>query len=191
MKKYLFLSLLLCSSLIHAQDSGKIIRTDLDGDGKPDTVKLLSNSRLYIQLSSQKQPIIEPEIEGEDDTPSYLRAAHVGFIQSFSGMRWWASLHFAYDKASRQIQLIGMDRESYGTATNDGSGKDSTNLKTGEYIGKWHHYDAQKQKLYTYPTIKTRLNIAPIDLTDVNYESKIGDIWDKIQSIKKARGIDE
>ncbi len=188
MQKFLVLGFFFFSSLAYAQDSDQIIHTDLDGDGKPDTVQL-QNYRLHIKLSSQKQPIIEPESEGENDPPS-LRVARVGFIESFDGMRYGSSYHFAYDKASRQIQVIGMDQYSLGNAANDGSGKDSVNLQTGDYVGKWHYYDHKNEKLRAYPTINTRLKIKPIYLNDTNFNHKLNDIWYQIDQLKTERGID-
>ncbi len=184
-KQALFISLFFFSSLVYAQDSDQIIHIDLDSDGKPDTVQLQDN-RLHIQLSSQKQPIIEPETE-LDTLPATLRVVRVGFIETFAFPGGQSSYHFAYDKQSHQIQLIGIDIEYFPNRSLPNYGKGSLNLKTGNYIGKWTILNGKKNTIRTIP-IQTNLKITPVIL-DANFERNSIAASHKMYEIEEAHGI--
>lgn len=185
MKKYILMSAFtLLSSIVYAEE--RLIK-DIDGDGKKDVI-WLENDRLHIKLSSQNHRIMRDIYEPLGDEPPFLHNKKVGFELSFSAMRWGHSYHYAYDKASKNIQLIGYNLWAFGNASQDGSGDDSVNLKTGDYIGKWRYMysDGEQHKLRTYQIPKTRLqNIRPIAWNDPKLNQKLQLMHQAINQVKK------
>lgn len=158
MKKLLLISILsLFSTHIYADN---VIQKDLDADGKPDRV-WLQDDVLHIKLSSQNKIITEHNI---CDEPPRLKNARVGFIISCDAMRHGSSFHYAYNPTNSKMQYIGYDFWALGNAANDGGGKESLNLKTGDYVAQWRLRDTKTGKLRDHH-IKTRLpNIQPLDV---------------------------
>lgn len=150
-KKFFFL--LLFPSLIFAQDSH--LSADFDGDGIAD--KLSShNGTVVYQLSSQKFRKVSSS-KFIDSGEIFFAKAKNGFRISLNQMRASNAYQFRYEKETEKMRLIGMEREEFGPANNDGSGESSVNLLTNTYIGEWNYFDNQKVKLIKIPTIKKKM----------------------------------
>lgn len=185
MKKYILMSAFaLLSSIVYAEE--RLVK-DIDGDGKKDVI-WLEDSALHIKLSSQNNRVMRDIHEPLGDEPPFLHDKRVGFELSFSAMRWGHRYHYAYDKASHNINIIGYNLWAFGNASNDGSGDDSVNLKTGDYIGQWNYLylDGNQHKLRTYRIPKTRLpNIRPIAWDDPKRNQKLKLMRQTINQVKK------
>lgn len=185
MKKYFVLSALaLCSLTAYAEE--RLVK-DIDGDGKKDVI-WLEDSALHIKLSSQNNRVMRDIHEPLGDEPPFLHDKRVGFELSFSAMRWGHRYHYAYDKTSGKMNIIGYNLWAFGNASQDGSGDDSVNLKTGDYIGKWNYMylDGDKHKLRTYHIPKTRLpNIRPIAWDDPKRNQKLQMMRQAINQVKQ------
>lgn len=68
------------------------------------------------------------------------------------------------------MRLIGMEREEFGPANNDGSGESSVNLLTNEYIGEWNYWDNSKMELVKMPTIKKKMVFPKVYFDTMNGE---------------------
>ncbi len=84
-----------------------------------------------------------------------------------------------------------MSRYEFGNAANDGSGKSSVNLLTGDYIGNWNYYDETKNKLVKIPTIKTKMYFPKIYLEEfndeTNYPEKCATLYYKYKKIMLSK----
>ena len=183
MKKYLFIGVLaLFSQTLYAQTG---LNKDLDADGKSDRL-WLQDDDFYIKLSGQTKTLI---IQNPCDEPPRLKNARVGFIISCDAMRHGSGFHYAYNPTNSKMQVIGYDFWALGNATNDGGGKDSLNLKTGDYIGKWHLRQSATDKLRDH-RIKTRLpNIRPINVNDPQAHQQWQALWEAIKQEKRRHNL--
>ena len=83
-----------------------------------------------------------------------------------------------------------MSRYEFGPANNDGSGKSSVNLLTGDYIGNWNYSDLESDSLIKIPTIETKMKFKIINLEDFsdetyfNYSEKCSELYHKHKKIK-------
>lgn len=163
---WLFCSALFVSGTLFAQEK---LLTDIDFDGIKDSVYVdKEKSVIVCRLSSQKFKIIKSKpIEILNDQ-SGVNETHNGFQFSNHWMRAGYNNQFRFDKKTKRIQLIGMDRYEFGNAANDGSGESSVNLLTGDYIGDWNYYDHfynnEEGQLVKIPTIKTKMPFKKIYL---------------------------
>ncbi len=147
-------ALLLFSGTAFAQGN-IIITADLDGDGKPDKF-WIAGDKLHYQLSTQNsapkssKPL---DIEGLNNS---LKVSKNVVAVSLWAMRSGTEYKLRYDKTQGDFRVIGYDSENFGPATNDGSGKSSYNLLTGDYVANWNHFDMKQEKLIALPTIKKK-----------------------------------
>jgi hypothetical protein len=159
--KMALLKILVCSAILLFADStiyaqgNQSISADLDGDGKPDKF-WIKGDKFQYQLSTQKnitkssKPL---DIEGLNNSVSVAKNV---VAVSLSAMRSGIVFKLRYDNIVGDFRVIGYDSENFGPATNDGSGKSSHNLLTGDYVANWNHFDEQKEKLVALPTIKKK-----------------------------------
>lgn len=148
---------------LHAQQP---LIKDIDFDTFNDTVYIDSDS-LYIvcKLSTQEFVPIFSVVNGVEDGEFGVSSTRNGFEYYSRAMRGGFACQFRYDVKSKMVQLIGMSRYEFGNATNDGSGKSSVNLLTGDYIGDWNYYDLTANKgqgkLVKIPTIRAKMQFEP------------------------------
>lgn len=152
-KKYLLF--LLFPTLILAQE--KILSADFDGDKINDKVYLDSTiGAVVYQLSSQKFKKIASD-NFEDSGEIFFDKTNNGFKVNLIQMRSSQSYQFRYEKETGKMRLIGMQRDEFGPANNDGSGESSVNLLTNTYVGEWNYWDNEKEKLVKMPAIKRKM----------------------------------
>ena len=152
-KKYLLFCLF--PTLIFAQE--KILSADFDGDKINDKVYLDSTiGAVVYQLSSQKFKKVASD-NFKDSGEIFFDKTKGGFKVNLNQMRASYSYQFRYEKESGKMRLIGMERDEFGPANNDGSGESSVNLLTNNYIGEWNYFDVSKNKLIKMPTIKKKM----------------------------------
>ena len=150
-KSFFFLLLFPC--LIFAQDQK--LSADFDGDHITDKI-YSDNGTVVYQLSSQKFKKVSSS-NFIDSGEIFFDKTKSGFKISLNEMRASSSYQFRYEKESGKMRLIGMEREEFGPANNDGSGESSVNLLTNTYIGEWNYFDNEKVKLVKMPTIKKKM----------------------------------
>jgi hypothetical protein len=162
---------------------------DLDGDNVADSLYLDSNSsKIICKLSTQNFQKIESKFV-DSESSSWLEGTKGGFVYHQSFMRAGYACQFRYDKKIEKIQLIGMSRYEFGNAANDGSGESSVNLLTDDYIGNWHYYDHEKDKLMAIPPIKTKMHFEKIYLesfssdTYFDYGTRCAELCHKYKEI--------
>lgn len=161
--------------IIISQTSFSQIIKDLDKDGVKDSISFDQHKRVLIcKLSTHKFKPIYSQTELSDEMNSGVRETKNGFDFFVNHMRAGYANQFRYEENDKKIRLIGMSRYEFGPASNDGSGKSSVNLLTSEYIGKWNHYDLEKDSLIKMATIKTKMYFPKIYLEsyDGKYQSK-------------------
>lgn len=152
-KKYLLFCLF--PTLIFSQE--KILSADFDGDKINDKVYLDSKiGAVVYELSSQKFRKVASD-NFEDSGEIFFDKTENGFKVNSIQMRASYSYQFRYEKESGKMRLIGMKRDEFGPANNDGSGESSVNLLTNIYIGEWNYFDDNKNKLIKIPTIKKKM----------------------------------
>ena len=152
-KKYLLFFLF--PTLIFAQE--KILSADFDGDKINDKVYLDSKiGAVVYQLSSQKFKKVSSD-QFEDSGEIFFYKAKNGFRVSLNQMRASNAYQFRFEKETGKMRLIGMERDEFGPANNDGSGESSVNLLTNTYIGEWNYWDNHKTELIKIPTIKKKM----------------------------------
>ena len=159
--------LLVCLQVsARASPSDDTLSGDLDHDRIADTLIYdRANTTIICKLSSQNfRGIKSQSIENTDEAMSGLRIRGDEFDFFNSWMRAGYICAFRYDKKLKKIRLIGMSREEFGNAANDGSGHSSVNLLTGSYIGEWNYYDYEKEKLISIPAIKRKMVFVPVFL---------------------------
>lgn len=89
-------------------------------------------------------------------------------------MRWDHEWKFRYDKKYDDYVLIGSEYNSYGNATNDGSGNRSTNYLSGKRIEKFNEFDYENEELIELDPVTTKIPSTkekPLFLKDFNQES--------------------
>lgn len=158
----------LCAGFIMLFSAGQLfsqISKDLDHDGIKDSVDFDHvKDRIVCKLSSDHfKPVFSKEIEVDDDQSGLVETAG-GFEFYFNFMRAGYANQFRYEPGEKKIRLIGMNRYKFGPANNDGSGKSSVNLLTGDYIGEWNYYDHCINKLIRLPVIRTRISFQKVFL---------------------------
>lgn len=176
------LLLLFCSFLM-LHSFGQV-KKDLDGDGINDEVDYdASTSKITCKLSSQNFKAISSKANLSDELNTGVRVTKSGFEFFVAHMRAGYANQFRYDKATKQIQLIGMSRYEFGPANNNGSGESSVNLLTGQYIGDWNYYNLEQSELIKMPTIKTKMLFKKMYLQNYDgsyqsiYEEKCGALY--------------
>jgi len=163
-----FLLLLTFPTLISAQEN-KLV-ADFDGDKIDDKVYLDSKiGAVVYELSSQKFKKVASN-QFEDSGELFFHKAKNGFRVSLNQMRASSAYQFRFEKESGKMRLIGMEREEFGPANNDGSGESSVNLLTNEYIGEWNYWDNSKMKLVKMPTIKKKMVFPKVYFDTMNGE---------------------
>lgn len=136
---------------------------DLDDDAIADTAIYDREQAILIcKLSTRKfvpvksMALVEP---GSDQ--SHISLKGNSLIYSENWMRAGYSCQFRYEKATGKMRLIGMDRYEFGNASNDGSGKSSVNLLTGNYIGEWNYFSERRMELVALPPMRRKMKIQP------------------------------
>lgn len=191
--RLLFLFFLLPLSLTaRSQGVGREV-ADLDGDRIADTFYFDNTRRVIVcRLSTnQFRERISQPVELANPH-SGVRKWRGGFEFYDNFMRAGYTAQFRYDPKTKEIQLIGLTRYEFGNAANDGSGEDSYNLLTGDYVGEWHYYDHEKEKLIRLPAIKTKMRFPKIKLQDFSdstyfdYAGKSADLYQKAKEKHQA-----
>lgn len=159
---------------------------DLDKDGVKDYVDFDSARQAIVcRLSSQKFVPLRSRSDLTDEPTAGVRATASGFELHVAYMRAGFAHQFRYEAQARKIRLIGMSRYEFGPASNDGSGKSSVNLLTGQYIGEWNRFDTARDKLLQMPVIAARMYFPKIYLEayspayQAEYEQKCSALYRK------------
>lgn len=133
------------------------LTADFDGDKIEDRVyKTDDGGTVIYELSSQNFKVVSCDDFG-DSGEITLSLVKDGFKVGENQMRAGNSYQFRYEKLTKKMRLIGMQRFEFGPASNDGSGKSSVNLLTNNYIGEWNYYDDNKNELIKIPVIKKKM----------------------------------
>jgi hypothetical protein len=168
---------------------------DIDNDGTNDTIFIdTEKSTIVCNLSTLNyKSISSKSIEALSERSGVL-ATKNGFEFFNDWMREGYKNQFRYNSKTKTIQLIGMSRYNFGNFANDGSGKSSVNLLTGDYIGNWNYYDDlannKEGELVKIPTIKTKMKFKIINLDNVsdetysNFAKNCSELYDKHKKIK-------
>lgn len=163
----LFLCLLFSLSSLAQTTS---LSTDLDEDGQKDKVVLKTegefNYKIVYSLSSQKGKSYESQVVTLGGQTNELSLKNKVVILTSTYMRGVNTFKFRYDKALKQLKVIGYDNEQFGNAVNDGSGTGSYNLSTGIVEATWNSYNEKKQTLITLPTIRKKLPVRNYTVSD-------------------------
>jgi hypothetical protein len=148
---------------IQRDESGmpQLLRTDLDGDGKRDSVMIIekearTDGRIFVLLSSQRSPVLSAPIGLCCGSLTLNKNVIVAITR---GMRGFGTFRFRWEPVTKDFRLIGYDTESYGTASGDGSGKASLNLLNGAYEGAFFHWDVVCAELAPLPPVKRTLKL--------------------------------
>lgn len=166
---------------------------DLDRDRVMDTIYFDAARRVIVCRLSTKgfQEIMSQPIEL--GTPqAKIRAWRGGFEFADHFMRAGYTAQFRYEPKIKEIRLIGLTRYELGNAANDGSGEDSYNLLTNDYIGEWHYFDHEKNKLIRLPAIKTKMRFPKTYLQDFSdgtyfdYAGKSAELYQKAKEKHQA-----
>lgn len=160
----------------HVFSQNSIVK-DIDYDGVNDSLYIDSIKSIIIcKLSTNKFKTISSkpiEIMNSYYTCGITETKN-GFEFGNSWMRGGYRNQFKYNSKTKKIQLIGMSRYEFGTASNDGSGESSVNLLTGKYIGNWNYYNFlgnnEEGELIKIPTIKSKMIFKIINLEDFGEE---------------------
>ena len=187
--KKVFVTIFLISIQITASGQSKLWK-DLDNDGIKDHVEI-ENSAIVCRLSTQNfTRIVSKAIEHLNEQ-SGVNETKNGFEFFNNWMRSGFKSQFRYNPKTKKIELIGMSRYEFGNAANDGSGKSSINLLTGDYIGNWNYSDWESDnKLIKIPTIKTKMYFKTINLEkfgeDVyfDYTEKCAELYQKHKNLE-------
>jgi len=172
MKNLLFILLFFHFGNSFSQE--KLIK-DIDFDGKKDTIYLdLKTAQLVCRLSRQNfNKIATENVEASNDN-AHIESTKNGFEYRCNWMRTGYASQFRYNKVLKKVQLIGMSRYEFGNAANDGSGESSVNLLTGDYIGNWNYFDANKNELIKIPAIKTKMAFRKVFLENFSEDTYFG-----------------
>lgn len=160
--------------------SNRQIAKDFDGDKIKDTVYIDSDlDKLVCLLSSNNFKKIES---------LKIRSLNFGntLVETKNGFQFWNDYgrsgwinEFEYNAKEKKMQLIkiyrtdyDIDRQKYGEAVKNGSGKSSIDLRTNRYVGNF--YDVHDGKLRQLPTIIKQLVFTDTFLycfsDDINFE---------------------
>ena len=137
------------------------LRADLDGDGRPDVFRAIEqgegeDAMLMAVLKGGKAILYSHPLSMCCGSLSQKN----GVIDVHSrGMRGFTYYKFRWDAGAKDFRLIGYATESFGNAANDGSGKSSLNLLTGDYEAAFNSWNERSQKLVALPRIKRRVTI--------------------------------
>lgn len=165
MKRILFLLLFLSTKTF----SQSYLIEDIDGDNIKDSI-YSSNEAIIHKLSTKKFHPISIDLIDNYGGSFYIIKTRNGFQYEINYRKAGVKAQFRYNLNSEKIELIGMSRYEFGNASNDGSGKSSINILTNDYIGNWKYYDLDKKELMALPTIKTKMVLPKINLSEFNEE---------------------
>jgi hypothetical protein len=176
-----------------AAGQDKLVK-DLDHDGIQDSVHIESaRSVIVCKLSTQKFKAITSKVLEIVNETSGVKATKSGFEYYNAWMRAGFHNQFRFNKKAKKIQLIGMSRYEFGSASNDGSGESSVNLLTGNYIGNWNYYDMEKEELISLPAIVLKMSFKPVYLEafedDIyfDYGEKCAELFHAYQEKSRAQ----
>ncbi|RZL23834.1 MAG: hypothetical protein EOO96_23395 [Pedobacter sp.] len=165
------ITILLILYSTHGFSQKKLVK-DIDFDGKKDTVYTdLKTAEIVRRLSTQNFKKISTKVFEVSNDNAHVESTKNGFEYRCNWMRTGYANQFRYNKTLKKVQLIGMSRYAFGNAANDGSGKSSVNLLTGDYIGDWNYFDENKRKLIKIPTIKTKMAFPKVFLENFSEET--------------------
>ncbi|ACU02971.1 hypothetical protein [Pedobacter heparinus] len=150
--------LLLAASADGQEYRNDTLRFDMDLDRRLDTVIFDKAKGIIVcKLSTQAFREIKSMKLIFDGRQSGIEKKGNGFTYTVPHMRAGYHCDFAYSKALKKVQIIGMNRYEFGPANNDGSGESSVNLLTDSYSGIWNYYDMENSRLVEMPTIKRKM----------------------------------
>jgi len=134
------------------------LKLDMDLDKRPDTI-IFDKARAIIvcRLSTQGFRETRSLKLTFDGRQSGIEKKGNGFTYSVPHMRAGYNCDFAYSKALKKVQLIGMNRYEFGPANNDGCGESSVNLLADAYAGVWNYYDMENSRLVEMPEIRRKM----------------------------------
>lgn len=184
MNKIFLLILLFLSIKVLGQN---YLIQDIDGDKLKDT--LYNSSDLIIHKLSTKhfKPISIDLIETYGGSFKITKTRN-GFQHEINYRKAGVKVLFRHNSNSKKIELIGMSRYEYGNASNDGSGESSINILTNDYIGNWKYFDSETNELVDLPTIKTKMILPKISLSEFNemyldsYVNKCSELYQKYKT---------
>ncbi len=183
-------------SFAQGNSKGDTLNVDLDKDLKLDVVVFNKEKGvIIIKLSTQKFRPVETGVFSFDPIMAGLKLTRNGFEYFNDWMRAGYTCQFRYDAVTKQVKLIGMTNYEFGPANNNGSGEASVNLITNKYIGNWNYWDDDEDKLIAIPTIKQKMTLPQIYLSDfsddviIDYQRRSSKLYyearDRILKAKK------
>jgi len=170
------------------------LRLDMDLDRRPDTI-IFDKSRAIIvcKLSSQKFRETKSKVLAFDGRQTGIKKKGDGFSYTVPHMWSGYKCDFAYNKALKKIQLVGMRRYEFGPANNDASWESSVNLLTDDYTGVWNYYELEKNELIEMPAIKRKMVLPKTYLETFDdriasqYISRCAALFEKAKAERIAR----
>ena len=149
------------SILEDASGKASTLRYDFDGDGRQDVFCGIqpqegADAKLMAVLKNGKAVLYSQPLSMCCGSISQKK----GVIDVHSkGMRGFTYYKFRWDAAAKDFRLIGYATESFGNATNDGSGKSSLNILTGAYEAAFNVWDEKRQKLVALPKVNRKITV--------------------------------
>lgn len=143
---------------------------DMDLDGITDSIRYnFQEEFLRFLLSSRK---FEPMDIPWPKIPCRctIEAINGGFTYETLCMRAFANYSYLYDKEVGKFRWTGFSDEYLGNAANDGSGTQSFDLITGEYVADFKYFGMDLNYLFSLPTITEKYDVPPIYLGDEDFE---------------------
>lgn len=159
------LLVLVCAVRVFGQDAlPQKVSFDFDGDKKADVFQIKSGHLSYT-LSSQKGKETQSQGVSYSDR-TWLELSKNVVVYQCAFNRGQNTFKFRYDPKLKQFKLIGYDNEQFGNAANDGSGRSSYNLLTGDYVANWNYFDNEKEVLVARPEVRKKLPLKTYLLKD-------------------------
>lgn len=174
MKKTLFI-VIIClpgmSGVVSAQikpfgDNGEYVSgksiADIDMDGVADTLVFDSDSRqLFCLLSGRNFDTLSLGTTPEDWFLTHIEARDGGIIGYDSDMRYTLRYAWVFEKETGKFRLTEYSGDYLGDASNDGSGRMTLDLLTGEFTADWYYYDDEADSLIGLPTASVHVDNNP------------------------------
>lgn len=191
MKHFLYLIIFFCTNTLAQENLVK----DIDFDGLQDTVYIDTKKGVIVcQLSTQNCKLLNslPIYEIKEATNYLLQESEKGFKFSIGYNQYSISSQFRYEKTTKRIRLIGMQRRESDYSWYGANGSSSVNLLTNTYIGNWQYNDEKRNKrLIEIPTIKSKMYLGKIYIENFNekvyngYDERCTALFEKYTNLHK------